>query len=795
MKGKIQRKTLIGILLAGGVLLVGIAAGVYFLIFDKLRPMAQGPNIAATLAALEDQDLTPPSSIGELADEYPELAPLLTDPELGSIYKEFLVAYQEGGIEAATALAQERGLLTPDGESLRVTLVLDTEDHQPLVDQLTPLGVEVVSAYRDRVNIAVPVVLIEASLTSDQTATVFEELTELEHVIAIRLPDQRVPDQQSQEGEGIGAMGAEAWHAAGLTGTGLRVGVLDLGFAGYEALLGVELPEAVEMATFGWYDSSEVHGTACAEIVHEVAPGAELFFAWYDGSDAAMGEAVDWLIDKSVDIISHSAGGVVSPRDGSGWDARLVDELSEAGVLWINSAGNEAEGHYRDVFFDEDGDGFHEFQPGVSLLPIETGGFLRVFLIWQESWDNPTQDYELVLFNGDGEVIAAAEDAQNGESGQQPAEGIILETEEDVVYAGVYAYDVDRSVVFDIFAQGPGAAIHGAVPEYSVSSPADAMSALTVGAVDWNSDVIASYSSNGPTTDERLKPEVSGPTGVSGATYGRYGFDGTSASTPHVAGAAALIWEAYPGFSREDVVDFLLAAVEDLGPVGPDTAYGFGRLILPPPPNAVAEAPPPSATSPPDEPTPRPTPRPTSTPVTYVTPVPTEEIETDEDEGGLGLLVVMGLVVGGLGLGGTGLLVIGGVLLLGRRRGGHQEVDQDHRPPVPASAVQPVQGSRSTYERKPDPSLPRTELWLGSDVPEVDRGRPKDQPPVRSPGAGLVRCPVCNAPAQSNDRFCASCGAEIPSRAQSRFCRHCGAPLRDGSRFCGKCGKPVAGSS
>ena len=119
----------------------------------------QGPPVP-------ELDLTPPPSLAELADEYPQIANLLSDPELGTVYKEFLIAYETGGIEAAEQLAGERGLLTPDGKHLRVMLVLNTEDSAPLVAQLEQVGVNVVSAYRDRVNIAVEVSLIEAAMNS-----------------------------------------------------------------------------------------------------------------------------------------------------------------------------------------------------------------------------------------------------------------------------------------------------------------------------------------------------------------------------------------------------------------------------------------------------------------------------------------------------------------------------------------------------------------------------------------------------------------------------------------------------
>ena len=179
----------------------------------------------------------------------------------------------------------------------------------------------------------------------------------------------------------------EDWHQANVTGAGLRVGVLDLGFANYEDLLGVELPDAVSLATFGWTDEEEVHGTACAEIIHEVAPGAELFFAWYDGSDAAMGEAVDWLLEQGVDIVSHSASGLIGPRDGTEWDAQLVDELAAQGILWVNSSGNEGLAHYRGLFTDQDSNGFHEFAPGEEALALYNDGYVNVALSWEDDWE------------------------------------------------------------------------------------------------------------------------------------------------------------------------------------------------------------------------------------------------------------------------------------------------------------------------------------------------------------------------------------------------------------------------
>ena len=724
-----------------------------------------------------------------MAELYPEMAEILTDPELGCVYKDFLLAYHEGGIEGARSLASERGILTPDKLGIQVTLMLDTEDHEPLVAQLEAAGVQVVSASRDRVNIAVPVALVETQLQSAQPGGIFAQLTELQHVIGVRLPTRRGVDQAGVEGEGLGVIGTEAWHQAGFRGEGLRIGVLDLGFSGYEDLLGVELPESVPLETFGWYDDAEVHGAACAEIIHEVAPAAELVFAWYDGSDAAFGEAIDWLLAQNVSIISHSAGGVVSPRDGSGWDAQLVNELGAQGILWVNAAGNEADAHYRATFTDQDGDTLHDFDGQGARLPLYNyGNYFEVYLTWDDDWTYPTQDYELFLVNAEGETLASSEEAQSGGEGQSPAEGVWIETDESIVYVMVQAYEVDRPAVFDIFIQGP-VELDNPSPSYSVNSPGDAVGSLTVGAVDWDNDTLAYYSSQGPTLDGRLKPEISAPTGVSGVTYGRRGFDGTSAATPHVAGAAALIWQAHPEFTRQELFDYLLSISKDLGPSGPDTGYGYGRLQLPAPPEFdPGSVEPPVVSQPPDVGDPAPLPLPTPTPVLFTTPEVTPA--PGPDSGGTGSggdilgLTLLGLTTLLFGFCGLILFVIAGFLLLRFYRA-QKRVPQQVRP----RPVSPPRIVRPEVQEAPTSSP----VHHKADLPEV---KP-------------VICPSCGAEARPGAQFCAVCGAALHDAqgrpvdrkvgtsshqnnpAKPRYCRYCGAALREDSRFCPECGKQI----
>jgi len=719
----INRKPLLALLIVGIVLLA--AAGVLY--FTQSQS-SQPPRI------------TPPASLAELAEQYPKLAHVLNDPELGSVYKEFLVAYQEGGEEAAREMADKRGMLTPGGD-VAIALILDTEESDPLVAQLEAAGVAVVSAYRDRINVSVPMEMIEAELQANQPGATFAQLTELEHVIGVELPETRTPNGSNIEGEGVSIIDADEWHQAGFTGAGLRIGILDLGFKGYQDLLGVELPDDVVLETFGWYDEDEVHGAACSEIVHEVAPEAQLFFAWYDGSDAAMGEAVDWLLDQGVDIISHSAGGLVGPRDGSEWDALLVDDLAAQGILWVNSAGNEGLGHYRGTFTDEDGDNIHEFAPGDEMLPIYNWGFVKVILSWEDDWERAAQDYELYLYDASGNELASSQDAQSGDVGNEPYEGILYETGGDTVYAVVEAYEVDRAVTLDIYVNGGDVAYPS--PAHSICPPGDALGSLTVGAVNYWDDTLADYSSQGPTSDGRLKPEIAAPAGVSGVTYGHNGFDGTSASCPHIAGAAALVWQAHPEFSRQEVVDFLLTNAIDLGPSGPDTGYGYGRLQLSSPPALVPPTPLPGADTPapPTDVTPAPLPSPT--PVPYVTVTPAPPPPPPGTGAGIGLLALtsIGLLIGGLGCAGGVLLLVGvvGLIVMGRR----------------AQRARPV---------TPPPVPP---------------------PPLVPPQIQSTRCQACGAAIRPGARFCPTCGKPVAPRV----CPNCGAALKENSRFCPKCGQ------
>lgn len=112
-------------------------------------------------------------------------------------------------------------------------------------------------------------------------------------------------------------------------------------------------------------------------------------------------------------------------------------------------------------------------------------------------------------------------------------------------------------------------------------APADAFDVIACGAVA-SDGVIADFSSDGPSADGRVKPEilargVATVTITSSITSGLSGVSGTSLSTPLVAGAVACILQARPDFTVADLRTALFASATD-GSADPLFVRGYGII-------------------------------------------------------------------------------------------------------------------------------------------------------------------------------------------------------------------------
>lgn len=453
-------------------------------------------------------------------DENLKLPPKQSHPKLESALSE-LVSGDPPRVRPNNVVGQ--------GDKVRVVLEMD-ELNEAVVTDLENAGALIETTYATLVQAVVPI----SSLTT---------LADLHYTKFIRQPLVAIPTPHDPA-EGVSIIGADLVQALGFTASGGKVAIIEC-CGGFD-LTSPDIPAAnvVECIPFGFASCSVAptdHGTAVTEIVLDVAPDASLYLYNFN-TDVDYLNAVDEAITKGVDIISMSFGFFETPVDGSGLIATKVDDAVANGILPVVAAGNQRFLHWEGQYIDTLADGFHEFLPGAdetNAIIVGMGQVVGIFLTWDD-WPTSNQDYDLLLFDSS---LTLVDFSFNFQTGTQPPTEQIFRND---LTPGLYHIAINRfsatvDVNFDLH-------ILQQIPQYVVSSgsvtdPAAAVGAFAVGAVDWvTPDTLESFSSEGPTNDGRIKPDVVAPDGVTTTTLSP--FFGTSASTPHVAGAAALLLSA-----------------------------------------------------------------------------------------------------------------------------------------------------------------------------------------------------------------------------------------------------------
>ncbi len=400
---------------------------------------------------------------------------------------------------------------------------------------------------------------------------------------------------------GVSLHGATTWQAAGVTGAGVKIGIIDTSFAGLTQRLGVELPASVQArcyADVGTFSSDladceagdDDHGTAVAETIFDMAPGATYYIA-NPVSQLDDRQAIAWMTANGVRIINASwgpwylfdgPGDGTSPYADSGYAE--VDLAVAGGALWVASAGNFGLGGWSGSWADADRDGYLDWSPGESLngISLAAGETVAAAIRWDEPWGSARSDYDLYLFDETTDTpVAAADDLQAGEG--DPFEVISYRTATaGTYYLAVYRNEGAADHRIQLLAD---ADLEHAVPDGTLASPADSANPgmLTVGAVKATSaGTIEPYSSRGPTTDGRVKPDL--VAADCAATSVEDPFCGTSQAAPYVAGAAALALQASPDLDPAGLAGFLTSRAIPLGSAVPNSTFGAGRLAMGDPP-------------------------------------------------------------------------------------------------------------------------------------------------------------------------------------------------------------------
>jgi len=393
--------------------------------------------------------------------------------------------------------------------------------------------------------------------------------------------------------KGVMVTKAHLLHQQGLRGRGVKVGILDFGYSKYKQLQSQGLvPEPKAVKAFGkdgiWDKADGTqHGAACAEIIHAMAPDAEIYIA--SVGDGKGGAATDeiiqagrWLAAQGVDIVSFSGGGHGGPHNGTDLMDKLVAEVVGKGVLWVNAAGNEGGRHWAGTA-SLNAQGLVKIGGNGEpyLLTRAAGKQVGLLVTWDDWGQNPslpssTQDIDAFLAavderTGQAQVIAQSVNPQAGRG--RPQEVIVADAQPGQLFAlFLRGTRLTRAVRVHVhqLSQGPMA------PQTawgSIGIPATSPLALAVGAVHVDSLRLEPYSSQGPTDDDRAKPEVSAPANTMSVAYaGR--FAGTSAACPHVSGFAALLKERNGAEGVQQLFKSVIAATTSL------EAEGTGRGLI-----------------------------------------------------------------------------------------------------------------------------------------------------------------------------------------------------------------------
>ncbi|MGB7293421.1 MAG: S8 family serine peptidase [Thermodesulfobacteriota bacterium] len=532
--------------------------------------------------------------------------------------------------EKTETLSFARDAVKYDQEGMAQVYITLYELNQENLDKLKSEGVNI-EIYDESQN------LVQGKIEPDN----IDNISALPFVKFIDLPNYGFNNAGSVQTEGDAVLMAdEAREAFGVDGMGIKVGVISDGIDGLTESLGTgDLPPgginiptspltgggiSIDDPCPGFSPATSTpgarpdvttgaEGTAMLEIIHDVAPGVELYFAPGLASDLehrrsrrCLTEEVDIIAD---DIAFFNAG----PYDGTSAVSQEGTDSVLAGVSNFIAVGNDALNHYQGMFSDTDGDGVHEFdvslgQPfndnsGETLnITIPAGAVVSITLQWNDPFGGSGNDYDLFLVTpGDpadvltAGVISGSINFQDGDD--NPAETIsgLLNDTGVPVTVGIVIIDPLKVLAlgnaspreFDLFVLGipdiPGLdEFH--VPQSSVPNNSDADLVCSIGAsglgVLQSINDIRPYSSRGPTNDGRIKPELVAPDGVSITGAGGFSvpFFGTSAAAPHAAGVAALILEADPTLTPSDLSGVLQTSAVDLGPPGSDNTFGFGRI-------------------------------------------------------------------------------------------------------------------------------------------------------------------------------------------------------------------------
>jgi len=413
----------------------------------------------------------------------------------------------------------------------------------------------------------------------------------------------------------------------GLDGTGVTIGALSdsydcLGGAAADIASG-DLPAGGVTVLDDTFCPATDEGRGMLQIIHDVAPGADLAFHSASGGIANFANGIVELATiGGADVIVDDVVYLGEPFFQDGAVAQAVDQVAAMGVSYFSSAGNDGRQGYQSAFRDSGVAGVfggirHDFDPGPGVDDLQTftlGTGSSTFLL---QWSDPffsvsgapgaDTDIDILVYLPDGTFAGFGSAAFN--VGGDPVEGFTLTNSGPPVQLafGIELADGPAPILMRYIIFNNSATTIDEFPTNTgvLYGHANAAGAVAVGSSvwyntpAWNSFVTSAFPNDGsaagpapilfdtagnPTFRFRFKPEVVGPDGVNTTFFGVDlpfsipgttepdgfpNFFGTSASAPHVAAVAAQILQTAPGLNPRLLETLLKLTAEDMD--DPDT--------------------------------------------------------------------------------------------------------------------------------------------------------------------------------------------------------------------------------
>ena len=406
-------------------------------------------------------------------------------------------------------------------------------------------------------------------------------------------------------------------------GSGIGIGVLSSGvqtLADRQAT--GDLPESVTVLPAQEGEGDE--GTAMLEIVHDLAPGAHLYFATAQGGQARFAENIEALCEAGADIIVDDVYYITEGAFQDDVVAQGINAATAAGCFHFTPAGNMGnldhgtasvwEGDFVPAASAPAGIAgvVHDFG-GIHSPGANSNGILRaVELPAQLKWADPlgasSNDYDLYLF--DETLTTLLDSSTDSQTGTEDPYEVIWTREVGARLVVVKAGGDDRYLRLDLIRGGLEYATSGHTFAHMAARNAistAAVDARTAGGPDGvfdGSESVETFSADGPrriffasdgtaltpgnfssTGGERLaKPDIAAADGVSTATPGFEDFHGTSAAAPHAAALGALVLQGAGGPRRVTPAALrsaLIGASLDIEAPGHDRNAGAGIPLAP----------------------------------------------------------------------------------------------------------------------------------------------------------------------------------------------------------------------